>query len=285
MRQTIYVDILISVNLIVNYFLLLATARFLYIKYSKFRIFLGSILGAAFSLYIFFPELNFLLTNLIKFLMALAIILASFPIVSFSKFVKTVLCFFLINFSFSGIIFAIWLAFSPRGIIVNNNVVYFGISPIVLVISTVIAYTIFKAINIISGKYIQRKNFFKIGLAFLGKDAEFTAKIDTGNTLKETFSGLPVVIVKKSDFEKYYGNFMLKINKFLNCSNLNLDVKFRLIPYKTILGDGVLPAFKPDYVYFIEENKKVKKNAYVAVSENFVENSEFDALINCELLS
>ena len=46
MKQVIYVDVLIIVNLFVNYFLLLTTSKFLNLKLKLSRLILGEILGA-----------------------------------------------------------------------------------------------------------------------------------------------------------------------------------------------------------------------------------------------
>lgn len=50
---TIYIDILVCLNVIVNYFLLLASGKFLSRPYKRWRILLGAFLGG-FIRYIFF---------------------------------------------------------------------------------------------------------------------------------------------------------------------------------------------------------------------------------------
>ena len=51
--MTVYVDILILVNFIIDYFLLLFAAKFLHITTKLLRIILSAALGGVFSLYIF----------------------------------------------------------------------------------------------------------------------------------------------------------------------------------------------------------------------------------------
>ena len=58
MKQVIYIDVLIIVNLFVNYFILLTTSKFLNLKLKLSRLILGEILGAIYSLYIFIPAPN-----------------------------------------------------------------------------------------------------------------------------------------------------------------------------------------------------------------------------------
>ena len=51
MKQTIYIDVLLAVNIFINYFLLLAAAKFLAVKRVRLRILAASILGAAYFSY------------------------------------------------------------------------------------------------------------------------------------------------------------------------------------------------------------------------------------------
>ena len=48
-KQTIYIDVLIATNIFINYFLLLAVAKFLHSNAKRWRLVLASVLGAAYS--------------------------------------------------------------------------------------------------------------------------------------------------------------------------------------------------------------------------------------------
>ena len=63
----VYADILIILNFLVDYFILLLTAKFLEIKYHIFRLLLAATLGGMSSLYIFLPSVNTLTDFLYKF--------------------------------------------------------------------------------------------------------------------------------------------------------------------------------------------------------------------------
>ncbi len=54
---TIYIDVLVCLNFIVNYFLLLATGKFLSRPCKRWRMLLGAFLGGLYSLYILLPEI------------------------------------------------------------------------------------------------------------------------------------------------------------------------------------------------------------------------------------
>lgn len=287
MKQIIYVDILICVNLFINYFILIAVTKFLFLKIHKWRLFLGALLGAAYSLYILIPEPIWIISLLIKLLMSVTIILVAFGFHKILELFKIVLCFFGINFGFSGVMFALWCTLKPMGLIVKNGVVYFSLSPILLISSTVVSYLIIEFINKIVGKQQERELFYEIFVEIFSHTLKLKAKLDTGNTLKEPFSGIPVIVVKKEKIKHIIPeNFLEIMNTFEieNYSNsLNLLKTIRLIPFKTIHGSGVLPAFKTDKIIINKQN--LTKEGYLAVCSKDILEKNYDALIGIELIS
>ena len=149
MKQTIYLDVLICLNLFINYFILLSTINILHMKVSRKRLMLASSLGAFYSLYIFLPKVNFSISLLIKLIMAASIVFVAFCPKSLKVFSKTFFLFYLISFAFGGIAFFVWHYMSPKGLFVNNSIVYLDFPPLFLLISTFIAYTIIKLSNVL----------------------------------------------------------------------------------------------------------------------------------------
>ena len=90
---TIYIDILVCLNVIVNYFLLLASGKFLSRPYKRWRILLGAFLGGLYSLYILLPQLAQWFTILVELAMAATITLTAF---GREGILKTCSCFFAI---------------------------------------------------------------------------------------------------------------------------------------------------------------------------------------------
>lgn len=284
MKQVLYVDILMAVNLFVNYFILVATSKFMCIKWKTRRLVAGEILGAIYSLYIFLPELNIFISLAIKLFMAFTIVWAVFGIQNFKTFVKTLACFYSVSFAFSGIIFSVWCIWKPNGMTINNGVVYFNISPIVLIFSTLIAYTVIEIINRITGKKENKNRWCDIDVSFDGKSTVFKAKIDTCNSLREPFSNLPVIVTRENTIASLLPpNLEIKTNYSELCGEIfqNKNIKMRIIPFRTVSGEGLLPAFKPD---FIRTGTGVKKQAYIAICSDKILPKETPALMNPDLL-
>jgi len=282
MKQIIYIDVLIAVNLFINYFLIISTAKFLHLKPTKLRIIFGEILGGIYSLYILLPPTNFFISLIIKFFMAASIIFATFKFSGIKTFFKTLICFYLINFAFSGIMLALWCALKPQGMAVNNGVVYFSISPVVLVVSTVVTYIILKTINRIIGKRSFGKATCEVKIIGENSEVSLTALIDTGNSLVEPFSGLPVIVVKGESIKNICPEEIISEKKIGNVDEATfLKSKFRMVPFKTISGEGLLPAFKPKNVII---NSGASKDAYVAVCSGDILEENCSAIINSDLI-
>lgn len=284
MKQIIYIDILVIVNLFVNYFLLLATAKFFCIKWKTSRLILGEILGGIYSLYILAPELPWFISSVIKLFMSVTIIAATFGIKKPTQFFKILIYFYSVNFLFSGIMMAVWCWFKPNGMQINNGVVYFNISPVILIISTIISYIIIEAINKIVNKRRLDHKIINLKIKFRTNQISITAKIDTGNFLKEPFSGLPVIVARETSVKP-----LLPVNTYEQIKDYSADkftdilnLKIRMIPFKTISEESVLPAFKPDCIKINES--EVQKEVYIALCEDKFMPQNAEALINPEIL-
>ena len=289
MKQIIYADVLVSVNLFINYFILLGTARFIYLKFSRIRVLLGALLGALYSLYIFLPPLNFIFSLIIKLIMAVTIIWVSFGIGNKKTQIKTTLCFYSISFAFSGIMFALWCLLSPKGLIVNNGIVYFNISPLFLIVSTVLAYIILQIINRVVGKKRSKNCSCSIGIELQGNVLSLQGEIDTCNNLKEPFSNIPVIVVNRNKIKSIVPQNILN-TFYLESKNMdlsNIPIKWRrrirMIPFRTVSGEGVLPAFKPDNVIIFRNSNKVRKEAYIAICSDSSFDKNLEALVSPEL--
>lgn len=282
MKQIIYVDILIAVNLFINYFLILVTAKFLSLKLKTWRVIIGEILGGIYSLYILMPSTNLFVSLLIKFFMSLTIVAVTFKFREIKTLLKTLICFYAINFAFSGIMLALWCSFKPKSMAVNNGIVYFGISPTALVISTVITYIILETINRIIAKHHLSASFCNVKIFYRNKTCTIKAMVDTGNSLVEPFSGLSVIVATAESLSNICPHEILQTD-FSDCSQFPgiINSKFRMIPFKTISGDGIIPAFKPEHVII---DNGAPKQAYIAVCSDKILSSDCPALINSNLL-
>lgn len=269
MKQTIYVDVLVGVNLFINYFLLLAVSKFLSLPIKRPRLLAASALGAVYSLTILLPDMNMVLSFLMKFVMAATIVLVAYRFCGLKQFLRELAAFYIMSFAFAGFMLALWYFIAPQGFIIKNSIVYFNISPLVLIILTVVCYLIIRLINRLTGRQAPDAIFCKIQIDYEGKSISCFAKVDTGNSLTEPFSNYPVAVVYEENIATLVPH--------------ETSGKIRLVPFQAVSGGGLLPAFKPDLLTIICGKRQFQiHNVYIAVAKSKF--GEFSALLNPDLL-
>lgn len=269
LKTVIYADILIVINIIVNYLLLRATAAITGCNFKPTRFLLSACAGGIFSLIIFVDNITFILNLAIKTVFLSAMVLIAFGAKSLKTFLKCFGAFFLANFAFAGIMLGFTVALSPNAAIYKNGVVYFDINIFTLTITSVICYAVLNLISRFTKSRIPQKNIFPIRITYGGKTVEGKALFDTGNTLCDCFSGKPAIITEK-DFIS------------LLCENTEItDMKnFRLIPFTTIKNGGALPAFLADKAAVMDKGKWIEAdNVYIAVTEKKIISGGYSALL------
>lgn len=228
--MTVYVDILVVLNTLVNYFMLSAVKRITRENTSRLRIALGAAAGGASSLLIFIENLGFFMT-LLKAAVSFLMVLLSFNFESLKKYLKNVLWLFIISFVFGGVMFALYMVLGVDAMIYTNGIVYFDIDMPFLVVGSVVSYAVISLISKLTDKKAPRQKEYFVTIENNGKSVSCTALMDTGNNLREPFSDYPVITADKSLFRELFGD--------------NLSEGFRLIPVATVNGNGILKAFRP----------------------------------------
>ena len=243
MKTVVYADVLVVINIIVNYFLLRASAAVISFDFKAWRFLVSSALGGAFSLIIFVDGLPAAALAAVKFLFLLLIVLAAFGYGSFKRFFKCCAAFLASNLAFAGLMLAGRAFLFPDSIVYKNSVVYFDINILTLTVAAVVCYAVIGIISRAVRNRTPPQSVCSIRLTKDGRSVEGRALFDTGNSLCDSFSGRPVVIAERRFIEALLPPEM---------RGDKLDITalhgFRLIPYTTVGGAGALPAFPADSV-------------------------------------
>ena len=141
-KTKIYVDVLVVINIFINYFLLSAASLIVRLKPKRIRLAAGAFAGGAYSLVIFLPNIPNILSVFMNFCMSVLLVLIAFAPKKITVFIKEFAAFFAVNFIFAGLMLAVWLVFKPSGMVYNNAAVYFDIDVKLLVLSTVVCYAV-----------------------------------------------------------------------------------------------------------------------------------------------
>lgn len=273
----IYADVLIFVNIIVNYFLLLLTAKLNKITYKFKRIIFSAVVGGVFSLYIFLPQLNFTIDLIIKLLFAVCMVLTAFGYKRMKVFFRNLCGLILSTFLYAGTMYGLWQVSKSNVIFINNSVVYFDISITYIIIFSIIFYLAFTVINYFTKKQAIKAKKASFLITIDEKTKKGTAIFDTGNSVVDLFSDSIVVIVEKNFLTGLLGkNFSFKEEPYLS--------RYRILPCKTISDTGIIEGIRCDTFEFINDGKRYSyKNPVVLLSKtSFVD--DFDAILNPEIL-
>ena len=263
--MVVYVDVLLCVNIFINFFLLLCVKRFLKITVSARRLIFSSAAAGLFSLVVFLPEMPFAISLIFRIISGCAVVFIAFGRTNHKQFIKRVCAFVLTSAAFGGLSALFYGLFKPSSMLIFNDVVYFDISPVTLIIITLICYFILRLIQKITGREETKNNFCTVKITAGGKSFTCLGKVDTGCTLKEPFSGAPVIVAEK----RILGGFIPD------------QRSTRVIPFESMGGAGMITGFLPDAVRL--NDKPISQKVYIGISDrNF--NGEFQALINAEVL-
>lgn len=275
--MVIYADILLLTNLYIDFLLLVCVRKFLRLRVSTLRLLPGALVGAALSLCALLPQLPTALSLLLGFLGAGCISAAAFAPGKWSMLLKASAAYWCFSFIFAGFCLFIYHFVSPKNLMIRNGLVYFPISPLSLFIFTLLAYLVLSIFRRLFAANEKGPDYCRFRVTGNGKEAVLFAKADTGNSLKEPFSGLPVMVAEASALK---GIAPQALYDFLETGQP--QEKLRLIPFAAIGGTGLLPAFQADSVRSAKCETPLA--CYIALFAGKLSAGQFNALYHPGLL-
>lgn len=217
----IYVDLVVFLDLFLDYIILIGTSIFLNRVTNLKKIFLSSVIGTI--------PLIFLFSNISKILLLVINILFSFimSIIAFNYkniiyTIKNVIYMYFISIFLAGSIYYLNVNFFPD---INNYLLY---TTIMLIISPIITYIYIK---ILKKNKSNNSNYYLMDIYFINKPKlTLNAFLDTGNKLIDPYTFNPIILVSKTiiDYE--------------------MD-KPIMVPYNTIDSHGLIKCYKPYKIY------------------------------------
>lgn len=259
--MVVYIDILLFVNVIVNYVILMTAEKLLKRDCRLYRVIAGALIGALFSLTIFLTDDNRFLLLLLKLISSAAISLITFGWKSRKEYVKAFLSCTGVSVVYCGFFVLFYQIFKPPNMIIVHDVLYLQVDPLLLIVLTVIIYLV---ILLLYKLFSERIKSSVVPLRFTVCDHNYscTGKIDTGCNLKEPFSSSPVIITDPSVF------------------SITDEQPYRIIPYTALNNSSYLKAVKVHKVNI--DKKQIEREIYIAVAD--IRNDNFQAIINSEIL-
>ncbi len=131
--MTIYIDVVLIENLLMNYIILYATGIILKIKMKHLRLFFASLIGAIYTIISYISKVQIYSNFILKFLLSIVIIYVAFNPQKAKNMWKDLLIFYLTSFVFGGAAFALIYIVKPQDILMKNGL-FLGTYPLKTVI-------------------------------------------------------------------------------------------------------------------------------------------------------
>lgn len=275
--MTIYLDVVFIENLVMNLSVILSEAILLN-SLNKLIRKIGSALFATayYILTLIFPKLSDF-----QVFVGILIILIAFRPTNLKLLIKQVFLFYFINFVFAGTSFALMCAFNKDKFSIFNGVVIGNFDVFKVFLAGIIA--------IIMLTYFFRKRskhvFKDVVISISGKVKEIRLLLDTGNLLREPYTGKPVMIVEKSALKNVIDEELFNdLEKMLKGGEIIPDGMF-LIPYRSLGNSlGFLLGIKPDFVTLKKNGKKFCNVVIGICNENISETKSYSGIFGLETL-
>ena len=284
----VYVDVLLVLNYLTTALLLSGTGKLLGTQIKRRRIVGAALLGAVGSLAIFLPFAGFFTMLGYRLILSGLIVLMALPWAGLGQLFKGWGMFFIVNFFFAGAMLGIWLLFAPRGMVYLGGIVYFNINPMTLLIGAVAAYLLLGFVYRLSrgGRLVGTK--CRVTVKLNGNSCSLNALLDTGNSLYEPFSGVPVIVCPLREVSSLLDSQLIHAIKAGDWPRtaIKAGARIRVIPYAAMGGKGTLPALRVDELIIHHEGQLYKAElCYMAISAQKLGEGGGQAILNPDLIA
>ena len=295
--MTIYIDVVLIENLLMNYIILFDTGVILKIKINHIRLVLASLVGAIYTIIAYISNLRIYSNFFLKLILSVVIIYIAFNPKSVKKLCKFTLIFYLTSFVFGGAAFALIYIVKPQEILRNNGLVLNSNSLKVIFISAIVAFMIITiGFKVVKNKISAKDMYCDIKIKLNHKEIETKAMIDTGNFLKEPITNTPVIVVEHTllyncipkEILNHLGNILGG-----DFSEIPKNIKeeymprLKVIPFSSLgKQNGMLLGIKAEEVVIKnEEESKIKENVIIGIyNKSLTKRGEYRALLGIELM-
>lgn len=244
--ETIYLDSLFALNAIIDYFLLLCSARVAGAVLHRWRLGLAAVLGGFWAVASVLPGFEFLSFAPMKLVPAVFMALVAFG--GERKLWRCLVIFLAVSAAFGG---AVWAASMLAGTGMYGGRVYLPVSTRVLVLSFALCYAGVSLVFRRIGKRAERE-ILPLAVTLRGKNVTLRALRDTGNGLYDPVSGRAVAVAELGAIRPLLGGFECTGNDAAAlcetlCKLSGLEGRVTLVPYSALgTGHGLLAAIRPD---------------------------------------
>ncbi len=241
----IYVDLLVILNMFIDFILLMGTGTLLKRKNKIFKIICASFIGGISTLLLFFINDNFTLI-IYKFLVSIIMVIIAFNYNSFKYFKDNLIWLYIISIILGGSLYLLNdnISFSNKALVFSSN----GLKINLFVLILITPFIIYKYIKQNKSITVKYSNYYEISIYYKDDVINEVGFLDTGNNLKDPFFNRPIILINRDLIKR--------------------DVNTFLIPYYTVNNHSLLEVFKPNKIII---NNHTKRNILIGLSDVNIE--------------
>lgn len=261
MRMTVYLDVLLLTNFWTDFALLKTAAALTHSPLTALRGLLGAACGAVCSLAVLLPPLPQPVTLLLRLLTAWLMCAAAFGRSERRLLLRRTGCLLGISLLFCGAVYLAETAGHPAWLLMQNGSIYADISLLKLLLAVTAAAA---AVSLLSarGRALPAGRY-RLHLRICGTDFSLPALADSGNLLRDAFTGKPVIVCGAGLLSDWLVRFPDPDTAAASRPG------FRLLPVQTVSGTALLPAFSPDFAAIARSDRPCQEtpvDVLIAVS-------------------
>lgn len=287
-------------NFIINYIILEATRVITRTKVKKRRVVITAMLSALYPFVLFFDSTIFLTNFYMKIILSIIIVKIAYNSKNKNLYVKQLSGFYLMSFIFGGVTLGIYYFINnPLNSLFKEVHYNFGFPIKYLILGVIFGIIIImNLLNYYNEKILKEDFILDITIYLNGENVKLKGLIDTGNSLVEPLSKLPVFIVEYKTIRyllpEDINNFFKggKEGDFIFLENIirrfQKEIKFRLIPFKSVgNSSGMLIGFPPDFIIVSNEDGETKYDDLIigVFNGELSKDNQYNGLLNGEILT
>ena len=253
--RVVYVDTLFFLNLAVDYFLLVLTAKVAGVYIKRSRLLASALVGALLAVLLYFPPLPKALALVLRLAVCCVTALAAFIGEPGKSWPRLLGIFVMVTLLLAGIVLG--LSELGGGAYMQNGILYFEISGTVMALSFMAVYVL-SGLVLGKGRASPGRSYQEVTAEMGERSVRFRALTDSGNLLRDPMSGRKVIVVESRAIAPLFGGMTGELLQSLDalapetaleqlrrCGN----TPFWLLPARTAAQNALMVVFRPEKLY------------------------------------
>lgn len=282
MTEEIYGDVLFIINFSMDFLSLYIVGRLLHLDMKAWRVMLGASVGALYGVLELLLETYAFFETVLTVGVLLLMCLIAFGVKRKRTYFASAVLVGAVGMLIGGMMTSAFVRLGTYQsyIEIGGDIhTVFGDIPVWM-------FAVFAAFSALAtwgiGRIFRRKSALRtcrLRIGFGGEEKELTALVDSGNLSEEPVSGTPVIFLKGSAADILPERLILAMKNGAAALSAEDAGKLRVIPSRTVTGDGILLAAVPEKTVLFSDGIWETRRALIALDMTEGDYGGFEALV------